>query len=43
LDIYLPSIGNAIAMMYDSIFGKPRYRERKIIGYTTIAKLEKYN
>ena len=43
LDIYLPSIGNAIAMMYDSIFGKPRYRERKIIGYTTTAKLEKYN
>lgn len=43
LDIYLPSIGNAIAMMYDSIFGKPRYRERKIIGYTTNAKLEKYN
>ena len=43
LDIYLPSIGNAIAMMYDSIFGKPRYRERKIIGYTTIAKLKKYN
>jgi len=34
LDIYLPSIGNAVATMYDAIYGKPRYESRKIIGYT---------
>lgn len=34
LDIFLPSIGNAIATMYDAIYGKPRYASRRIIGYT---------
>lgn len=42
LDIYLPSIGNAIATMYDAIYGKPRYQSRKIIGYTQNDILKDY-
>ena len=34
LDIFLPSIGNAIATIYDAIYGRPRYASRCIIGYT---------
>ena len=42
LDIYLPSIGNAIATMYDAIYGRPRYQNRKIIGYTSAGKIPEY-
>lgn len=42
LDIYLPSIGNAIATMYDAIYGKPRYQSRKIIGYTNKVGFKEY-
>ena len=43
LDIYLPSIGNAIATLHDSIYGKPRYESRNIIGYTNKDILSNYN
>lgn len=43
LDILLPSIGNAVATMYDFIYGKPRYKEHNIIGYTTTEKLKNYD
>lgn len=42
LDIYLPSIGNAVATMYDAIYGKPRYESRKIIGYTNDETMQPY-
>ena len=42
LDIYLPSIGNAIATMYDAIYGRPRYQSRKIIGYTSAGQIPEY-
>ena len=43
VDVYLPSLGNAVSDFYDALYGEPRYiNGQNLLGYATSDQLNSY-